>query len=155
MLGVHYFHPRRSEHCIKTNDNTQLTPRVVIMEEDDYDPKKHKDVPLTRGEKFIIFLGSLAFVLILVLIRHPEIYSKVEPVESLEFLESPNVFLLDGILSAQNNSISPAILVEGFATSDGTADFSRRHLSPIGTAYQISTSGQRCWLMNLSSISHI
>jgi hypothetical protein len=43
---------------------------------DNYDPKNKNDVPLSCIEKTMIIIGSLFFVLILVSIKHPNIYKK-------------------------------------------------------------------------------
>ena len=74
---------------------------------DNYDPKNKNDVPLSCMEKTMIIIGSLFFVLILVSIKHPNIYKK----ES--YVSHPR-----RIMSTNDTRII------GYATIDGTRSFS-------------------------------
>jgi len=62
---------------IKSIDEETGEGEVINLGNDDYDPKtKNEDKPLSCIEKLFIILGSLIFVIILVSIKHPDIYKK-------------------------------------------------------------------------------
>jgi aryl-alcohol dehydrogenase-like predicted oxidoreductase len=87
---------------------------------DSYDPK-HKDLRLTRGEKCVIALGSLFVVILLVLIRHPELYSTVKSSN-----RSPLRISTDSINPFRAFFPAESGLVRGYATAPGTELFAKK-----------------------------
>ena len=102
----------------KVIDTTSNDEENGNLGNDNYDPKsKNDDAPLSCGERIIIIIGSLLFVLILVSIKHPNIYKK----------ESYSNNTKHRMISINDT------MIRGYATIDGTKVFtSDSNYSPLG-----------------------
>lgn len=88
---------------------------------DAYDPKRNKKTKLTISEKMFIAAGSLFFMIMMILIKHPEIYRSNNDHE----LESEIVTYVsfEQNINARHLNLSK---ISGYATRDDTINFSKR-----------------------------
>lgn len=100
------------------NDDDEESNNNITLDlgQDDYDPKSHKndnnDKPLSFIEKLLIIIGSLIFVLILVSIKHPNIYKKES--YSSNYISQPRRIM----------SINDTRII-GYASDEGTRLFAK------------------------------